>query len=249
MIEKKFGLSANQLKCVAMAAMLIDHAAYLAAPNRGLLYAVLHFIGSITAPILFYFVAVGYHHTRNADKYTARLALFALISYVPFIYYFEAQLPNADNFLNFNVIYTILLGFLALRIKNEVRHPFLKIVLMAAVFLLSAFGDWGYQGVLMILVFDHFYGDYGSQRFAYLILLLTQLLPMVLNPVFSIRYGNVPDFSIYWFAIAQSGGFIPIFLLRYYNGQLGGGGRIAKWGFYMFYPIHLLLLSLIRCFL
>lgn len=151
----------------------------------------------------------------------ARLALFALISYVPFIYYFEAQLPNADNFLNFNVIYTIQLGFLALRIRNEVRRPFLKIVLMAVIFFFSAFGDWGFQGILMILIFDQFYGDYRNQCFTYLILLLTQFIPIVLNPVFSIRYGTVPDFSIYWFAVAQAGGFIPIFCSGITMGSLG----------------------------
>lgn len=47
------GFSANTLKCLAMATMFIDHFAYLIAPNRGPLYGALHFIGSVTAPILF----------------------------------------------------------------------------------------------------------------------------------------------------------------------------------------------------
>lgn len=150
------GFSANTLKCLAMATMFIDHFAYLIAPNRGPLYGALHFIGSVTAPILFYFVAVGYRHTRNANQYALRLALFALISYVPFIYFFDGQLPNAGNFLRLNVIYTIFLGFLALRVRNEVQSPCLKVFLLAIVFLFSAFGDWGYTGVLMMLAFDYF---------------------------------------------------------------------------------------------
>lgn len=250
-MEKKqfLGFSANTLKGVAMLTMFIDHLAYLAAPNRGLLYAVLHFIGSVTAPILFYFVTVGYHHTCNVNKYTIRLGLFALISYVPFIYFFDAHIPNTDNFLNLNVIYTLLLGLLALRVKHEMKSPFLKFPLLAMLILLSAFGDWGYMGLLMIFAFDFFYGDYKSQRFAYLLLLLTEFIPMVLKPILTIRLGATPDFSIYWFAIARAGGFIPIFLLAHYNGNIGRGGRIAKWSFYIFYPLHLVLLSLLRFFM
>lgn len=192
---------------------------------------------------------MGYRHTRNANQYALRLALFALISYVPFIYFFDGQLPNAGNFLRLNVIYTIFLGFLALRVRNEVQSPCLKVFLLAIVFLFSAFGDWGYTGVLMMLAFDYFYGDYKNQRFAYLLLLLMEFIPMALNPLFKMQYGSAPDFSIYWFALARAGGFVPIFLLRHYNGRIGKGGQIAKWGFYIFYPLHLVLLSALRCFM
>lgn len=237
------------LKGIAMATMLIDHLAYLIVPDRGLLYAVMHFIGSCTAPILFYFVAEGYHHTRNANKYIVRLILFAAVSYLPFIFYFDAQLPSKTTFLNLNVIYTILLGFLALRVKNELRSPVLKVVLLAVIIVLGAFGDWSYIGILMILAFDHFYGDFKSQKFAYLLILLCDLIPMVLNPLWNLYYGNPPEFSFYWITAARAGGFIPIFLLQHYNGQIGRGGKLAKWSFYLFYPLHLLLLSALRAVL
>lgn len=243
------GFSANTLKGLAMLTMFIDHFAYLVAPNRGPLYAGLHLIGAFTAPILFYFVAEGYRHTRNANRYTLRLALFALLSYVPYIYFFEGGLPNAENFTNLNVIYTLLLGLLAVRVQHEVQRPLPRILLTAVLVLFSAFGDWGYVGVLMILAFDHFYGDEKNQRFAYLLLLLMDFIPLVLTPIQRITYGAAPDFSMYWVALARAGGFVPIFLLRQYNGTIGQGGRLAKWGFYLFYPLHLLALSLIRLYL
>lgn len=76
------GFSANALKGLAMLTMFIDHVAYLVAPNRGPLYAGLHLIGAFTAPILFYFVTEGYRHTRNANRYTLRLALSLIRLYL-----------------------------------------------------------------------------------------------------------------------------------------------------------------------
>ncbi|MBQ6539895.1 MAG: hypothetical protein IJL71_02595 [Oscillospiraceae bacterium] len=39
---------------------------------------------------------------------------------------------------------------------------------------------------------------------------------------------------------------IPIIL---YNGKRGNGGKISKWFFYAYYPIHLLVLGLIKYFI
>ena len=161
------GFSANRIKCLALAAMFTDHLAYLIAPDRGPLYTALHFIGAAAAPVLFYFAAEGYRRTRSVRRYLARLALFAAVSYVPFLYFFEGQLPNAENFLKLNVLYTIFLGVLALRVVNGTFRPPLRTALLAAILALSAFGDWGYMGVLMILAFDRFRGEEESRFYAF----------------------------------------------------------------------------------
>jgi len=75
--------NADQIKGIAVAAMTIDHLAWLLFPGyrQELLPLVMHIIGRITCPVMCYFVAEGYHHTRNVDRYTQRLFVFALISH------------------------------------------------------------------------------------------------------------------------------------------------------------------------
>lgn len=47
-------------------------------------------------------------------------------------------------------------------------------------------------------------------------------------------------------AFVQLGVFLAIPLLCCYNGKRGSGGRAAKWGFYIFYPAHLLVLWILN---
>jgi hypothetical protein len=57
-------VSIDALKYISIAAMLIDHTAYLFIEND-LLYIVMRFIGRLSAPLMFYAAAEGYHHTNG----------------------------------------------------------------------------------------------------------------------------------------------------------------------------------------
>ena len=73
----KQGLSGNQIKGIAIAAMTVDHLAWTLFPGYDTRWFVLlaHVIGRLTAPIMWFFIAEGYHHTRNVKKYACRLFL------------------------------------------------------------------------------------------------------------------------------------------------------------------------------
>ncbi|CBK74147.1 TraX protein [Butyrivibrio fibrisolvens 16/4] len=64
-MEKK--LNSNHLKIIAIIAMTIDHAANLFYPSFPAqpLPIALHIIGRLTAPIMWFFIAEGYHYTHN----------------------------------------------------------------------------------------------------------------------------------------------------------------------------------------
>lgn len=80
-------LDSNAIKLIAIIAMTIDHIAWAVAPGYSTEWwaIVMHVIGRLTKPIMWYCIAEGYHYTRNVKKYTARLFLFALISHVPYM--------------------------------------------------------------------------------------------------------------------------------------------------------------------
>lgn len=71
------GLSANQLKTIAILAMTLDHLAWTLFPGYSTEWFVilLHIIGRITAPVMWFFVAEGYYHTRNIHNYMKRMFL------------------------------------------------------------------------------------------------------------------------------------------------------------------------------
>ena len=91
-IAKK-GLNSNQLKLIAIIAMTADHLTWVIWPGyqTGWPQLALHCVGRITAPIMWFFIAEGYHYTHSFKKYALRLLLFAVISH--FAYTFAFGIP------------------------------------------------------------------------------------------------------------------------------------------------------------
>ena len=63
-------LNSNHLKIIAIIAMTIDHLADLLYPNmqNNIVPIILHVIGRLTAPIMFFFICEGYYYTKNLKK-------------------------------------------------------------------------------------------------------------------------------------------------------------------------------------
>ena len=68
-IEKR-GINSNQLKVIAIIAMTIDHVISVIYPGypKDWWILVLHLIGRLTAPTMWFMIAEGYYHTRNVKK-------------------------------------------------------------------------------------------------------------------------------------------------------------------------------------
>ena len=74
--------------------MTIDHATdlvYSGFPAEPLPFS-LHFIGRMTAPIMWFFVCEGYHYTKDVKKYMLRLGIFAIISHFAYCFGFGISL-------------------------------------------------------------------------------------------------------------------------------------------------------------
>ena len=61
------GLSGSELKLIAMAAMTVDHLAWVVWPgySRALPVIFLHILGRTAAPVFWFMAAEGYYHTHN----------------------------------------------------------------------------------------------------------------------------------------------------------------------------------------
>lgn len=249
-IGPKQGISSNALKMIAIIAMLIDHCAAAFNIENMMLYSLMRFIGRITAPIMFYMIVEGYHHTRNVNKYTLRLGVFAIISYIPYIYFCSGALPNLDNFLVLNVIYTLFLGLCAIRARNEITNPVPKWTVFSVILILSIPGDRSYMAIIYILAFDYFRGDFKRQAFTYCMITLCSVFSGFSSIIENLIYFREPiDMSILLMNLSSLGKFIPILLLNLYKGNKGNGGFIVKWGFYIFYPLHLFIIGIVKSYL
>lgn len=83
-------LNSNHLKLIAIITMTIDHIADLLYPGmpNDIIPNILHIIGRLTAPIMFFFICEGFYYTKNLKKYITRLFAFALISHFAYCFAF-----------------------------------------------------------------------------------------------------------------------------------------------------------------
>lgn len=210
-------LNSNQIKFIAIIAMTVDHIAWSVFPGYSgdILPILMHTAGRITCPIMCYFVAEGYHHTRNIPRYTWRLFLFAFLSHFAYIFaspYFagwRSFIPfYHGNFLNqTSVMWPLAWGLIMLRIANsdKVRER-LKPALIILICLITFPGDWSCIASLCVLAFGTNRGDFR-----------TQMLWMVF---YVALYAFVYFFALdKVYGLMQMAVVLAVPLLRMYNGQ------------------------------
>ena len=227
-------LSGSALKLIAAAAMLIDHFAYTLAPEIQWMYAplftvaskqitlfyLMRRIGRIAFPIFCFLISEGFSHTRNQKRYAYNLLLFALISEIPF------NLMTSGRFWNIkaqNVFFTLFLGVLMMYILENMKSKPCKAFALVSVAAVASVlkADYGIWGALLILMLYVF----KEKPIAQVILAFP-----LLSGVFAA-----------WAA------FIPI---NMYNGKRGFiSSGIMKYFFYFFYPVHIIVLVLIKVIL
>jgi hypothetical protein len=242
-VKKRISLSANQLKIIAIAAMLTDHIgwAFVSSDTPIAEFAV-HFIGRLTAPLMCFFIAEGFYHTRNVKKYALRLLGLSVISHVPYVLFVilsngqELPLSVKDYFIyGTSSMMTYFLGLLALMVwHDEIMLKFTKIAVIAVLGFFCLFCDWGYITFLWILSF----GLLRHKGFKYQIAAFA-----VVAAGYVISDGMATVYALYPVGVF---GVIPLLLM--YNGERGRRGqssKLSKWFFYALYPAHLLILDLI----
>lgn len=235
--------SANGLKLIAITAMTLDHVAWTFFPLNSIWAQLFHFLGRLTAPIMSFLIAEGYHHTRDVKKYALRLFLLAIISHFAFQYYSTGHWPlewiegklQFFLFTQTSVIYTLLLGLIALILyqsgKTSTDDPFPLVLLC----IFSLFGDWMFFVVLWIYYFGVYREDEAKKFRAFAIVGLSSFV--LVNLAFITSKGGRG-----WEQVYQIGVLLAWPLLKNYKQGLGRGGKTAKYLFYAYYPLHLVVI-------
>lgn len=242
------GFSGTNLKLLALITMFIDHIGAVVL-ETGLLPAiysallsrhptdhlpgdytfwlnidtVLRMIGRLAFPIYCFLLVEGFLHTRSAARYVLRLGLFALISEIPF----DLALYNRPFVSDMqNVFFTLFLGLLALMGMQHAKR------------LLEQYAPkLQFLSLLPLAVCALFAGLLRADYFAFGVLFIGILYLTRQNRKTQCIAGAI---GIAWEVTAPLA-FVPIY---FYNGERG---RLrVKYAFYAFYPLHLLLLAMIR---
>ena len=241
-MEKRLSLTGFGLKRLAMVSMVIDHigsillGAVLAPYRTGDILVVngdspaelwkimqgkelCGVLGSIAFPIFCFLMVEGFLHTRDRVGYGLRLALFALVSEIPFdLAHFQTpfslRLQNVMFTLAVSIFTLLALRWAEERWRDRLGLRWTAVTGVTAAGMALAYllrGEYVFLGVLSVALV-YLLRDKGRFRAAGLAPLL------VASP---------------WVLLA-----LPPILL--YNGERGRG---SKWFFYVFYPAHFVLLA------
>ncbi len=255
-------MSALTLRIIASLCMLIDHA--------GLFFDffIFRLIGRIAFPLYAFLLVNGFRHTKNRLRYACRLAIFAVISQIPFMMLTYSWIPlraygyvlARTNFFqlmiyDLNVLVTLFLGLLGIWAGEALRkHKWTRyICLLPSILLYFVYyfgylrSDYGGTGIMLITIYWFFEG---------------KKVWMTLGTLFAFYHGLLLSYAhdIYHgiaLSLPQPGYLIPLCtllalpLMFSYNGKPGrmpqnrSAKKTVQLGFYAFYPLHIVLLRLL----
>ena len=234
-IIKNSGLNSNQIKFIAIIAMTIDHITWLLYPGCQKIWWVmgLHAIGRLTAPIMWFFIAEGFHYTRNIKKYIFRLFAFAIISH--FAYNFAGGIPFIPNGL-FNmtsVMWSLAWAVVLMVIFTTEKLPqWAKIVLIILICFITFPSDWSTIAAMCPVYLYLNRNDFKKQSFTMFIWVF----------IYSVVYFIFMDKP---YGILQMCTLFSLPILKMNNGERGKW-KGMKWFFYIYYPAHLFAIGLVR---
>lgn len=210
------------LKIIAVSSMLIDHSGYLIFNG----FSFMNYIGRLAFPIFAFLITEGFIHTSNLKKYFLRLLIFALISQLPYMLLFPG------NF-SLNILFTLALGLLALTVHNKLENKLLGIlfVIFSAILAHFLYFDYGWFGITIIYIFYIFKKE---KIYMNIFFIFTTFINYI---YYFAKTPRIEYLLIFLFCTLS---LIPINL---YNGKKG---KNIKYFLYVFYPLHLIVLYLIK---
>ena len=145
----------------------------------------------------------------------------------------------AVNILETSVMWPLFLALIALMVRNSPKlKSWLKIVIIIALCGLAFLADWMLFPIIWALIFDFFRGEPKKQMLWFGV---TAIPIMLLEPALRLVNG----YALVGWIFFQFGLLLAIMPLSMYNGKRGKS-HSSKWIFYIFYPLHLIVLALIK---
>jgi len=249
-IRKPFsGINANTLRFIACVLMLLDHMWATVVPGNNWMT----YLGRLAFPIFAFQIVEGFFHTSDVRRYAKRLLIFGLISEIPFNLMFSIS-PIYP--FHQNVMFTLLIGLLCINELEKLRtFPKAGEVPKSAIIKALVFGVLKLLGLLLLSIVG--FTDYGGYGVLTIILFylchhikfgwIFQLAGMIYINIFAMKGLSIPIIISGTEFMFPTQGFavFSLLLIWLYNGKKGRSSKALQYGFYAFYPAHMLVLAAI----
>ncbi|MEE1186334.1 MAG: TraX family protein [Acutalibacteraceae bacterium] len=224
-------LSGATLKLIAIISILADHVnKAIIYPclesNRGFLATlsdIFDIIGRIAFPLFCFMIVEGFFKTRNRKKYLLNLLIFGVISEVPFDMFTTGSFYNA-NWQNVMFTLALVLGTIwiidILKHKMENKPKVLWYIVSLLIVMVMCI-------VTMMLSLDY---EHHAILMGYVFYLFYN------KPLLQIPFGCLSVYDQPWSLLGFG-------LILTYNGKRGKQNKMLN---YWFYPVHLLILGILR---
>ena len=212
------------LKIIGVITMLFDHVGDAIIGK----FSFCNLIGRIAFPIFAFQAVQGYIYTKDFKRHMLKLFIFACISQIPFMLFLSTF---TEEILTLNIFFTLFLGLLALFVYDKCKNKVLGFLFVILTSIIAYFihVDYGAFGILLMFCFYFFKDKKGSMAITTIVLCFLRFVPdIIASPVL-------------WYIYIQCAIFTAlslIFILFYNKNE----GPKAKYFFYIFYPLHLLIL-------
>lgn len=239
-------LNRNHLKLIACLTMLVDHIGYVLHLKGAAFIVTRAIIGRIAFPLFGYLLVEGLFHTRSRAKYLLRILLLGLISEVPYDLLFYRR---TFYWKNQNILFLLALGLLMLVGLEYVRSResmnarvalLLQIAFVADAAAVAWFFrlDYDIAGIVMLAAMYYYRIYCGSYpRSENAAILRRCSFNAVLLGAIALNTAQL------FIGTATPGALLAAVPAFFYNERRGK--LRAKYAFYLFYPVHILLLLLI----
>lgn len=235
-------MNKETIKLIAILAMLLNHLAAVFLASGTFLYEILTIVGYFTAITMCYFLVEGYRYSHAKRKYAFRLLLFAVLSQIPFRMALEerggAEIPRL------NMLFTLFLCFLIICVRKQMADQNLGNHLAIGLTFLTILCDWAIFAPVFTQLFLWAEDSAKKKKKAYEYSAVGFGLYIFLTGT-----GKFNPAEQLFYALLATGviAFSGYCVLHCYNGKrIKRGRRFFQWFFYLFYPVHLLILGILR---
>ena len=221
-------ISSAVLQWIAAATMVIDHLGlYLLSGTTA--YVPMRMIGRIALPLYVFMLVEGFQHTRDKHKYFLRLLIFAFIAQLP------VDILNWQMGLDWqlNIMFNLTAALVALSLTKRGSWGWLGVAGLALLTQISRM-DYGASVIIMAVGF-YLCGRQFKKEEDWLPRKIGYAVVLLICTVFLLLTKN------WYIQIMELLAIIPIML---YGGKKGA--RMPRYFFYVFYPLHLIAIILIK---
>ncbi len=217
-------MSNFQLKLIALITMTLDHIGFLLVAPWSPYYEPLRIVGRLSFVLFAFLITEGLGHTKNKERYIANLIIFGFVIDIPRLF------GGFEYFAN--VFYTLGFGALAIYLFKKFDNLILQVTsILAMMYLAEAIGsDYGAYGVLIIVSIE-------------VARMMCNNIPIVTEAVMALFYWLIS--TSFAEPEIQFMGVYAFLIIALYNGKRGYYHPKLKYLIYVYYPVHLLILTAI----